>query len=204
MKETTAPPTRLPLASLTVAVAVEVEVPSAGREDGLRATVTVAGAVAVSVRVAVPDLALAVAVIVSWSAVIDALTVTEHVPNVGPEDAVVQVAPPGKVASPLVVKVTGALAHEVGVGVFHGGRGRGGGGAVGRRWSGLRATVTVAGAVANSVRVAVPDLAPEVAVIVSWSAVTDGLDGNRAGAQRGPRPPSCTWHPRGRWCPRWW
>ena len=104
VRETAAPPTRLPLASLTVVVAVEVETPSAAMVAGLRATVTAAGAVAVSVRVAVPDFALAVAVIVSWSAVTDALTVTEHVP----EALVVQVAPAGKVVTPLVVKETTA------------------------------------------------------------------------------------------------
>ena len=169
VKVTGALATKALAASFTVAVAVEVEAPSAGREDGLRATVTAAG-VANSVRVAVPDLALAVAVIVSWSAVTDALTVTVHVP----EAVVVHVAPAGKMVSPLVVKVTRALATKalpasftVAVAVEVEAPSAG-------REDGLRATVTAEG-VANSVRVAVPDLAPEVAVIVSWSAVVEAF-----------------------------
>ena len=106
LKATTVPGTTLWLTSLTVAVAVEVEVPSAGRELGLSATATEAGGTAVSVRVADPLWPLVAAVMVSLPVVVEAVMVTEQVPSPGPEDAVVQVAPLGKVTSPLLVKVT--------------------------------------------------------------------------------------------------
>lgn len=108
VKATTAPGTGLWLTSLTVAVAVEVVVPSAGSELGLIATATEAGGTAVSVRVAVPVWPLAAALMVSLPVVVEAVMVIEQVPSPGPEDAVVQVAPLGKVTSPLLVKVTGA------------------------------------------------------------------------------------------------
>ena len=93
VKVTKALATKALPASFAAAVAVEVEAPSAGREDGLRAMVTVAGGTN-SVSVAVPDLAPAVAVIVSWSAVTDALRVTECTSV--PKAVVVHVAPPGR------------------------------------------------------------------------------------------------------------
>ena len=156
-----------------MAVAVEVEAPSAGREDGLRATVTVPGVN--SVRVAVPDLPPEVAVIVSWSAVVvDALTVTEHVPDA----VVVQVAPEGKVTSPLVPKNTAAApmglalaSFTVAVAVEVEAPSAG-------MFEGFSDTVTVDGGGGVSVRIAVPEPATgteAVAVIVSWSAVTEAL-----------------------------
>jgi hypothetical protein len=102
------------------------------------------------------------------------LIVTEHVPAAAPVVAVVQVLVPfRKVASPLVVKATTApptrfcwasftvaLADEVVV-------------PSAGTDAGVSATATVAGAPGVSVRVAVPDLPPLVAVIVSTSAVVE-------------------------------
>ena len=59
----------------TRAVAVEVDAPSAVKEVGLRTRVTVVAGPAVSVSLAVPEWALLVAVIVSTSAVLDAVIV---------------------------------------------------------------------------------------------------------------------------------
>jgi hypothetical protein len=105
---TNAPWTGVPPESFTVAVAVDVEVLSAGIELGLRASETCAGA-ANSVSVAVPDFVSTVAVIVSWSAVEDAWIGFEQTPSMVPGlfwlSPVVQVFPLGKVTSPLVLNV---------------------------------------------------------------------------------------------------
>jgi hypothetical protein len=86
-------------ASLTVAVAVDVDTWSAGIEVGLSATVTEADGPGCSVSMAVPDLPSARAVIVSVSAVADAVIVAEYVPS-----WLLVVDP--TVESPLVVKTT--------------------------------------------------------------------------------------------------
>src|SRR5438309_1319333 len=73
-KPTLTPGTPLPLESVTVAVAVDVEVPSAAIEFGLSVRLNALAAPAVSVRGAVPDLLLLVlAVMVSVAAVVDAV-----------------------------------------------------------------------------------------------------------------------------------
>src|SRR5438105_15461600 len=75
--------TALLLASVTVAVALAVDLPSAGTDDGLRLTVTLATGPAVSVRVAEPDwcVVAASAVMSSWSAVLEAVIVVAYVPS---------------------------------------------------------------------------------------------------------------------------
>ena len=168
VKATAAVATRLPLASFTVAVAVEVAAPSAGMFEGFSDTVTL-DVGPVSVRVAAPERDPTLAVIVSWSAVIEALTPTVHVPDA----VVVQVAPAGKVVSPLVVKATRALATDAAAASFTLAVAVEVEAPSAGREDGLRATVTVPGV--NSVRVAVPERNPTVAVIVSWSAVIDAL-----------------------------
>src|SRR5436190_1476238 len=78
---TDTPPTELLWASRVGAVAVEVSVPLAVTEVGVSPTVTVVAGPAVSVRVAVPEWVAAVAVMVSVSAVVEALMVTEQMPS---------------------------------------------------------------------------------------------------------------------------
>lgn len=109
-KVTVAPGTRFPVASLTVAVAVDVDAPSAGIEDGTRPRLTRAtGPVSVSMAVPWVPFLVAVAVMVSVSAVVEAWMVTEQVPLA----AVVQVDPPGKLTSPPVAKETGVPATRL-------------------------------------------------------------------------------------------
>ena len=104
---TCVPATRLWLAepSLTVAVAVLVEVPSARTIEGFKDRPSWARGVN-SVNVADPTWPLAVEVIVSLPGTEDALIATEQVPSPGPDVAVTQVAPSGNVAPPSVPKVT--------------------------------------------------------------------------------------------------
>lgn len=77
--ETGSAPTALPLASVTVAVAREVLDPSAGIDDGLRATETCAAGPGVCVSVTVPDAAglaeASVAVIVEVPATVEEVMV---------------------------------------------------------------------------------------------------------------------------------
>lgn len=166
---TTAPGTRFLLTSLTVAVAVEDDDPSAVIEVGSRTSVTVVGG-PVSINVAVPEPAPTLPVIVSpVSGDDEAWMVTEQVPKAKPNDAVVQVfTPPTNLASPLVLNVTRApptrlwarvpsLTTAVALEVEAPSAGMDDGDSV---------TATCAGP-ANSVRMALADLPLDVAVIVS-------------------------------------
>ena len=73
VRVTESPDTGLPDESLTVTVTVEVEVPLAGTEDGLAATVTWLGPCCVTVVVPDPPLLASVAVMVQEPAVLDAV-----------------------------------------------------------------------------------------------------------------------------------
>src|SRR4051812_27297698 len=75
--------TGLPLASLTVAVAVDVDVPLATIDGGFSASVTWVGGTASSFRVAVPGFLafVALAVMVSAPAVLEAVIVVVYVPS---------------------------------------------------------------------------------------------------------------------------
>ena len=80
---TVCPKTGLPFASVTVAVAVEVEVPLATIGFGLNESVTFAAGPAVCVRMLSPDTpaVLSVAVIVGVPAVVELVSVAEYDPS---------------------------------------------------------------------------------------------------------------------------
>jgi hypothetical protein len=176
VNDTATPATVVPPSSFTVTVAVEVAFPSATIEGGASATVMVGGTEN-SVSVAVPDLVADVAVMVSVSAVVEAVIVTEHFPA----PSVTHAWFDEKVTSPLVVKFTAAfttgappvavtVARAVEVAGVFGGTVWGEG--VAGMTAGVSERATAAGGT-NSTSGFESDVPPELAVMVSVSAVVD-------------------------------